>query len=357
MACEHCKYPELLYSTTESLGSRDIGRFAVDTVATTSDSCLSTIGVTSEPIPVITAGADLINQDSETKLHLYCIPLYRFILLFVFTFGLYSLYWFYVHWTNEQNNSKTKMHPFTRSVLSGIYIFSFCLRIEEHQISQGHKSLLPLVIYPLTYIIPVIVVPFLLVIAAFNPGPYVLAIYLSLYLFPLISLAGLQHEVNWLARQMDIKSSNTASNRKFIIRFLLTLLLFVGYSELKGLASLKDTPKDTSKAQISDVLAKTVEDFRKKLPMRIDEQTMFTGINAGYLSLTYQYQLDKINKKDMNIIIFENTMKKALKEGACTNKSFRDNVLKYGVTVSYSYVDRLNQDILKIDISENDCNL
>lgn len=60
-------------------------------------------------------------QDSKKDNFSKVIPIWKFILLSVITFGIYELVWFYRNWKFLKNEQNLKITPFLRTIFSTIF--------------------------------------------------------------------------------------------------------------------------------------------------------------------------------------------------------------------------------------------
>src|SRR5574341_995101 len=56
-------------------------------------------------------------------------PVWHFVILFIFSFGLYSVYWFYKNWKFLKEHSKLDISPFWRAIFQGIFAYSLFKKI------------------------------------------------------------------------------------------------------------------------------------------------------------------------------------------------------------------------------------
>lgn len=61
----------------------------------------------------------------------YIVSARKFYLLFFFTFSLYQLYWFYVHWSRYSRTHRLNLWPVPRAIFSLFYAHSLANRIDS----------------------------------------------------------------------------------------------------------------------------------------------------------------------------------------------------------------------------------
>ncbi|MCE3240896.1 MAG: hypothetical protein K0Q83_1403 [Deltaproteobacteria bacterium] len=87
----------------------------------------------------------------------------------------------------------------------------------------------------------------------------------------------------------------------------------------------------------------------------IDKETeLLPAVGAEGL-LTYNYRLVSYSVTQFDATRFAVGAKERVTQGACNRPETRDDLLKNGVTLRYSYYDKDKQHIATIDISSADC--
>lgn len=69
----------------------------------------------------------------------YVVAPRKFLLLFVFTFGLYSIYWFYEHWTLYKRFNRQKLWPVPRSIFQIFFTHSLFREIDQRLRRTGRR--------------------------------------------------------------------------------------------------------------------------------------------------------------------------------------------------------------------------
>ena len=70
---------------------------------------------------------------------LFPVALHKFVLMSMFTFGLYDLYWFYKCWDRIKDRSGEDLSPLWRTFFTVIWAFDLFGRVREHAVERGVK--------------------------------------------------------------------------------------------------------------------------------------------------------------------------------------------------------------------------
>lgn len=87
----------------------------------------------------------------------------------------------------------------------------------------------------------------------------------------------------------------------------------------------------------------------------IDKETELLPAVGTEGMLTYNYRLVSYSVTQLDPNRFAMGAKERVTQGACNRSETRDDLLKKGVTLRYSYFDKDKQHIATIDISPADC--
>lgn len=72
------------------------------------------------------------------------IPIWKFVILSIFTIGLYEIVWMYKNWKFQRDKYEESISPFWRSLFGLIFIYGLCKRAKESAQSKGYeKTILP----------------------------------------------------------------------------------------------------------------------------------------------------------------------------------------------------------------------
>jgi hypothetical protein len=104
-----------------------------------------------------------------------------------------------------------------------------------------------------------------------------------------------------------------------------------------------------------EFLGKIAAEINRSIPLMIDQETELMPAVGAPGMLIYNYQLVNVLAAQVDHNKFAAGAKERLKEGACNRPETRDNFLKKGVTLRYSYFDKDKQHIATVDVTPADC--
>jgi hypothetical protein len=104
-----------------------------------------------------------------------------------------------------------------------------------------------------------------------------------------------------------------------------------------------------------EFLGKIVAEINRSVPVMIDQETELMPAAGAPGMLIYNYRLVNVSGAQVDHNKFAAGAKERLKDGACNRSETRDNFLKKGVTLRYSYFDKDKQHIATIDVAPSDC--
>jgi hypothetical protein len=96
-------------------------------------------------------------------------------------------------------------------------------------------------------------------------------------------------------------------------------------------------------------------EINRSVPVMIDAETELMPASAGYAMLIYNYRLVKYSVTHLDHEKFAIGAKQKISQGACNQPETRDDFLKKGVTLRYSYFDKDKRHIATIDVTPADC--
>ena len=96
-------------------------------------------------------------------------------------------------------------------------------------------------------------------------------------------------------------------------------------------------------------------EINRSVPVMIDAETELMPATAGYAMLIYNYRLVKYSVTQLDHKKFAAGAKQRVTQGACSRPETRDDFLKKGVTLRYSYFDKDQKHIATIDVTPADC--
>jgi hypothetical protein len=118
-------------------------------------------------------------------------------------------------------------------------------------------------------------------------------------------------------------------------------------------AVLKNPPRENPRSEES--LNRLAAEINRRVPVMIDKETeLLPAVGAEGL-LTYNYRLVSYSVAQFDSTRFAVGAKERVTQGVCNRPETRDDLLKNGVTLRYSYYDKDKQHIATIDISSADC--
>jgi len=116
---------------------------------------------------------------------------------------------------------------------------------------------------------------------------------------------------------------------------------------------LKNPRRENPRSEES--LNRLAAEINRRVPVMIDKETeLLPAVGAEGL-LTYNYRLVSYSVAQFDATRFAVGAKERVTQGACNRPETRDDLLKNGVTLRYSYYDKDKQHIATIDISSADC--
>jgi hypothetical protein len=102
-------------------------------------------------------------------------------------------------------------------------------------------------------------------------------------------------------------------------------------------------------------LREVADQINRSMPVMIDKETQLMP-SAGYDGmLVYNYRLVSYSASQIDHRKFAAGVKQKVAQGACNRPETRDDFLKNGVTLRYSYFDKDNQHIATVDVTPADC--
>ena len=111
-------------------------------------------------------------------------------------------------------------------------------------------------------------------------------------------------------------------------------------------------PVDPRSVEYLDGIA---AEINRSVPVMIDAETELLPTSAGYAMLIYNYRLVKYSVAQLDHEKFAVGAKQRVTQGACNRPETRDDFIKKGVTLRYSYFDKDKKHIATIDVTPADC--
>jgi hypothetical protein len=114
-------------------------------------------------------------------------------------------------------------------------------------------------------------------------------------------------------------------------------------------------PSQGENPRSQESLNKLAVQINRGVPVMIDKETELLAAVGTEGMLTYNYRLVSYSVAQLDATRFAVGAKERVTQGACNRPETRDDLLKNGVTLRYSYYDKDKQHIATIDISSADC--
>ncbi|MGH8546670.1 MAG: hypothetical protein ACREX3_24255 [Gammaproteobacteria bacterium] len=102
-------------------------------------------------------------------------------------------------------------------------------------------------------------------------------------------------------------------------------------------------------------LSTVAAEINRSVPVMIDVETELLPSEAGEAMLVYNYRLVKYSVGEIDHQKFAAGAKQKVTQGACNQQVMRDDFLKQGVTLRYSYFDKDKRHIATVEVTPADC--
>jgi len=102
-------------------------------------------------------------------------------------------------------------------------------------------------------------------------------------------------------------------------------------------------------------LGRVAAEINRSVPVMIDQETELLPAVGAPGMLIYNYRLVSYSAAQVDAKKFATGAKERLRQNACASPETRDDFLKKGVTLRYSYYDKNKQHIATFDITPADC--
>ena len=102
-------------------------------------------------------------------------------------------------------------------------------------------------------------------------------------------------------------------------------------------------------------LSKIAAELNRSVPLMIDKETELTLVEGHEAMLIYKYRLVPYSVSQLDHQKFAAGAKQKVAQGACNQAELREDYLKKGVTLRYSYFDKDKQHIATVDVTPTDC--
>ena len=104
-----------------------------------------------------------------------------------------------------------------------------------------------------------------------------------------------------------------------------------------------------------EYLSRIAAEINRSVPVMIDKETELMPVAGAPGMLIYNYRLVSYSVTKLDHQKFAAGAKQKVTQGACGRPETRDEFLKKGVTLRYSYFDKDKQHIATIDVTPADC--
>jgi hypothetical protein len=114
-------------------------------------------------------------------------------------------------------------------------------------------------------------------------------------------------------------------------------------------------PSRTENPSSKESLNRLAAEINRSVPAMIDKETELLPAIGTEGMLIYNYRLVSYSVSQLDPAKFAAGAKERVTQGACNRPETRDDLLKQGVTLRYSYFDKDKQHIATIDVLPADC--
>src|SRR5678815_3847837 len=102
-------------------------------------------------------------------------------------------------------------------------------------------------------------------------------------------------------------------------------------------------------------LSRIAAEINRGVPLMIDKETELMPTEGHEGMLIYNYRLVSYSVKDLDYRRFAAGARERVVQGPCSQPETREDFLKKGVTLRYSYFDKDKRHIATIDVTPKDC--
>ena len=124
---------------------------------------------------------------------------------------------------------------------------------------------------------------------------------------------------------------------------------FVVWWVLPGFFQKEEDPRS------QEYLSRIATEINRSVPVMIDQETELMPVAGAPGMLIYNYRLVGYSVTKLDHQKFAAGAKEKVTQGACGRPETRDEFLKKGVTLRYSYFDKDRQHIATVDVAPADC--
>jgi hypothetical protein len=132
------------------------------------------------------------------------------------------------------------------------------------------------------------------------------------------------------------------------------LLLIAAVGAVGGYVWWRAAPSATGRGISLAQLQLTAQELNRDLPRAVDPGTELTSVIASEGRLTYNQRLISLLAAEVPAS-FAQSMRPGIVSAACSTPELRDTFLRAGVTLRWSYADRVGQPVAQIEVRPQDC--
>jgi hypothetical protein len=114
-------------------------------------------------------------------------------------------------------------------------------------------------------------------------------------------------------------------------------------------------PRKPDDPRSQEYLSRIAAEINRGIPLMIDKETELMPSSGHEGMLIYNYRLVNYTVKNLDHQRFAAGARDRLVQSACSRPETRDDFLRKGVTLRYSYFDKDKQHFATIDVTPKDC--
>lgn len=288
-----------------------------------------------------------IDNDNESEILFYYIKPWKFILLSIFSLGLFNIIWFYKNWSAlkfyDNEYKQLNISPFLRAWFGVFTSFELFPKILNSAKKLGYKGNYPGKFLGFLYLFSSLIIRILDKINF--SGQSMWTLYFVLFIFSPFIFIPVLNAIKF--NNSKIKVQTKMTNKLSIGQIIFTIfgiLIFFFYLGSGFMEGLKISNPEYIKQIVAEVKKKT------SFPTIIDENTTWLNIEAENNAIKYDYSFYGIDTSNLSVF----SLKNILLEDAC--KNFKESFLSRGIDIQYSYTNIDTGENYFVTITNNDCN-
>jgi hypothetical protein len=142
------------------------------------------------------------------------------------------------------------------------------------------------------------------------------------------------------------------ANKSIGIGVGIVVAMFVGTI---GRDAAKSLFKRESDPRSQAFLSKVASEINKGTPMVVDQETELMNVLGLEATIVYNYRLVNTSAAEIDGPQLVQQLQPSATNAACTTPETRDNFLKKGITMRYSYADASRVHIASFDVTPKSC--